>query len=117
MFFLDENAVYKFDVSRLGAAHEWCFREFECAIYQNDDVIVSNTFTTLREMEDYIDLANKFKYDIKIIECLGNYGSVHDVPEATLVKMKARFISNEKLRDHLSILNNNLSNFEFISHV
>ncbi len=104
MYFTNERGEYRFQPSNIGAAHEWCYRQFENCIFEAKNVIVSNTFTRIREMEDYIDAALKANYQIKIYRCTQSYGSIHGVPEHTIEKMKNRFVSNEKLLADISLL-------------
>ena len=88
MFFEDEDGRYTFDGQQIGEAHEWCQESTRQSLANGLNVVVSNTFTTLREMQPYLDM----KYDkLQIIECKGNFGSIHDVPAAAVERMKARW--------------------------
>jgi hypothetical protein len=55
------------------------------------NVIVHNTFTQLREMKPYMDLADEFGYSVSEIVCRGNFGSVHGVPEEAIERMRNRW--------------------------
>lgn len=55
--------------------------------------VVSNTFTTQREVNPYLDLAKEYGYKVNIIECKGNFGSIHNVPPETIEKMKRRWVN------------------------
>jgi adenylate kinase family enzyme len=89
MYFIN-NGVYTFDREKIHEAHRWCFRSAEILLDNGQNVIVSNTFTTLKEIQPYIDL-EKNKEDLRIIHCDKNYGNIHNVPDETLQKMKDRF--------------------------
>lgn len=78
-----------FDPKLLGKAHGWCQTYTEMAHKAGYHVVVSNTFTQLWEMEPYFDMDP----DARVIECTGDYGSIHDVPEAQLRKMRMRWES------------------------
>lgn len=82
-----------FDRALLAEAHADCFTRFELALYDPrvQRVIVSNTFTTRWEYQPYVDAANKAGYSPQIVVCRGNFGSVHDVPEAALRRMRERW--------------------------
>lgn len=85
---------YKFDASKLGDAHKWC-RDV-CEMQMKGEfpiVIVSNTFTTEKEMEPYYNLAKKHDYQVfsLIVENRHNGINQHSVPQETLDKMKQRF--------------------------
>ena len=86
------NGEYKFDVSNLSKAHHWCSSTFLKSIEDGiDDIVVSNTFTTIRELEPYIKICKFYNRDYKIIRMTNNYGSVHNVPEEVIAKMSKRF--------------------------
>lgn len=82
----------KFDGSKLNKAHEWCQKETEKAMRQHYDfVIVSNTFTLHEEMKPYRDVAYQEGYLINEIIMVSEFGSVHNIPETTVEKMRQRF--------------------------
>ncbi len=86
MFFV-QDGKYQFKGERIAMAHALCRRlAMETITYS--DVVVSNTFTMVKEMKPYFDLP----YDtLEVIRCVGNHGSIHDVPEKSLQRMKSRF--------------------------
>ena len=90
MYFM-QDGEYKFNASLLKHAHDWCFFEVAGVLDTGKDVAVSNTFTTLKELQPYLNLYGMYGCDIVIVEMKSNYGSVHNVPEETLAKMKARW--------------------------
>lgn len=89
--FFEQTGEYKFDPARIGDAHAWCRANVRSAMKRGRDVVVSNTFTRKWEYEDYIKLAQLFDYVVDIITLTKEYGSIHDVPAATVDKMRARF--------------------------
>lgn len=92
-YFIDENQ-YRFDAAKLGHAHLWCQDQVRFdMVYLIDKISVSNTFTTRKEIKPYLDLCEQFGYTPFIITCENNFGNIHNVPEETLSKMKARFQS------------------------
>jgi adenylate kinase family enzyme len=82
---------YQFDASKLHQAHKWCFDSVKESLTIGCDCIVSNTFTTLKEIKPYIVLAEKLGIPYEVIRCTSSFGSLHNVPEATLAKMAKRF--------------------------
>lgn len=88
MYFM-KNGEYKW--YRTGLNHKWCQNMVEQAMQREIDVVVSNTFTTLKEMKPYLDMAVEFGYCVDVIRCVGNFKNTHDVPEDTLEAMKHRF--------------------------
>lgn len=110
MFFEDEEGNYNWDASKIKEAHAWCKNEVErfmdefsipyiteCGLnsWLNPAVkiFVANTFTQDWEMDDYFSLAEKYGYDVVSLIVENRHGgvSVHDVPPATIEKMKERF--------------------------
>ncbi len=86
---------YDFNARRIKEAHQWNLGITRSWMTNNWDVAVANTFTQLREMQKYLDLAEELGYTVVVYRCTGEYGSVHEVPEATVEKMKARFEDHE----------------------
>jgi predicted kinase len=89
--FFTVNEDYTFNPAALTAAHGWCLERTGWALASGANVIVSNTFSTKKEMEPYKQLAEKLHVNTHIIECQSNYGSIHNVPASTIAKMMARW--------------------------
>lgn len=87
-----ENGVYQFDVAKLHQAHTWCYEVTSASLKSGSNVTVSNTFTTIKELKPYFELAKQFNIVPNVILCQGNFGSIHSVPEETLIKMESRFV-------------------------
>ena len=96
-YFMDANDNYNFDASKLHFAHQLCQFNTETSMKNGCDVIVSNTFTTMKEIRPYLDLVEKYDYNIEIIEATGNYGSVHNVPEETIERMRNRWVPTSEI--------------------
>jgi len=92
MFFMIDGR-YQFNPAKIRYAHEWCF---ECVRHSlmtcEETVVVSNTFTQKWEAEKYLTLAKMAGVPVEIITCTEEYGSVHDVPEESMQKMRDRFV-------------------------
>lgn len=95
--FFEDNGEYRFDASKLREAHQWCLNRTGDALFAGKSVVVSNTFTTFEEMRQYFHLANDFGCKLVVIECTGNFGTIHGVPEATIERMRDRWLPTEKL--------------------
>ena len=92
--FFMENGEYKFDIERLYLAHRWCQDKTRSDLEAGMNVIVSNTFTTLKELRPYFDIAQEFDITPQVITCHGCWANEHNVPQETLAKMKQRFVSD-----------------------
>lgn len=87
------DGVYKFDASKLAQAHATCLQRTDKDLEMGRYVLVSNTFTTWREMLPYFELAKKYCIIPQVILCQsGPYKSVHGVPEETIERMRQRFV-------------------------
>lgn len=98
MFFI-EDGKYKFDGSKIKAAHNWCKNSVEHAMLlnhttgDNSRIIVSNTFTQEWEMESYYELAKSWGYTVfsLIVENRHDGINEHGVPEDKVEQMRNRF--------------------------
>ena len=93
------DGEYKFDVTKLKAAHEWCQNSVNTAMILNittdlnSIIVVSNTFTQEWEMKPYFDMAETYGYRVFTLIVENRHGGVnqHGVPEDKLEIMKNRF--------------------------
>lgn len=87
------NGEYHWKPENVQRAAEWCFCSAEFRMQDGYDVIVSNTFTTEKEMKPYLELAKKYEYRVVSLIVENRHGneSVHNVPEETMQKMERRF--------------------------
>lgn len=85
--------VYKFDRRFLGAAHDGCYASTMRDLRGGFDVIVANTFTTVREIERYTNGVARSGMDVNIhvVKTSGEYQNIHGVPDAAIARMKARW--------------------------
>ena len=99
-YFYDEKGNYNFDRNKLGEAHKWCQEKVETFMKDNinnpqfyPEIIVSNTSTTEKEIQPYIDLAEKYGYIVVSLIVENRHGnkSVHGVPDETIERMRTRF--------------------------
>tara|TARA_R110000772_G_scaffold19586_1_gene54643 strand:+ start:980 stop:1372 length:393 start_codon:yes stop_codon:yes gene_type:complete len=93
MYFMNDG-IYEFDASKLRNAHDWCRKEVFRSMATNwERIIVSNTFTQEWEMEEYIELGNRYQYKIYSLIVENRHGGVntHNVPNEVLTKMRNRF--------------------------
>lgn len=90
MFWM-KDGEYKFDASKLREAHAWCQSETRKLMNNGFSPVVSNTFTTKKELKPYFDIAKEFNLVPTVILCQNQWGNIHNVPEETLKRMEARF--------------------------
>lgn len=89
-----KDGVYQFDRNKLGSAHQWCYAQVEDDLKNGWDTIVSNTFTTIKELRPYFKLGAELGIKPSVLTCHGNYGSIHGVPDEALKAMRDRFVYN-----------------------
>ena len=98
--YFTRDGKYLWNGAKIGVAHEWCQRK--CRRFmkkQVEKIVVNNTFTSERELQPYLDLARQFGYKVFSVVVENRHGgtNTHNVPEATLEKMRNRLIENIKL--------------------
>jgi hypothetical protein len=91
MFWVGADGVYRFVGERVREAFEWCQDSVSTALAEGRSVVVSNTFTTHREILPYIELAEDYRAAVEVVHVTGEFGSVHGVPDDVLAKMAARW--------------------------
>lgn len=84
--YFEVNGEYRFDGSKLRAAHDDCLRRAIAAMDAGRSVVVANTFTRLWEMEPYLRAAKR-----RVVEATGNWPNIHGVPADAIERMRARW--------------------------
>lgn len=88
-YFVDKYGVYKYDINYIAMAHDWCFYNTIDTLKSGQNVVVANTFVTRRSLNRYLKLAKTIPdLTIVVVETHGNYSNIHNVPDATLKRMK-----------------------------
>lgn len=84
---------YRWQASEVHNAHKWCQAKTQEAMGDLHNIVVSNTFTTEKELKPYIELAEAYQYSVTVLIVENRHGhfSIHDVPEETMQKMSNRF--------------------------
>lgn len=98
-YFLTEDGSYKFDVSKLKEAHQWCQEAVSTEMLLgyttnvDKDIVVSNTFTQEWEIKPYMDMAEDWGYRVFSIIVENRHGGVnqHGVLDEKLQQMNDRF--------------------------
>lgn len=92
MYFMTNSGEYVFDAQRLHHAHVWCQSETSDCLSFGASVYVSNTFTTIKELRPYFEIALEFGITPTVITMNNQWGNIHGVPEDKLKAMKQRFV-------------------------
>ena len=86
MYFV-RDGKYQYDSSQIRDAHAWCQRMTRLALARGKSVVVSNTFTQLREMAPYRSMSRQ----VRVIEATGRWQNTHGVPAEMLERMAQRW--------------------------
>lgn len=89
--YFERSGSYVFDPKLLGKAHEWCQFETKKNLMDGKNVVVSNTATTVKEVNDYAKIAKEMSVPFTVYKATGNFKNVHNVPEEVLQKMADRW--------------------------
>lgn len=99
-YFYDEDGVYRWNPSKIGAAHGQCKARTRQALEEGVPVVVvHNTNTMRKEMKPYLDMAKEFDYMVSVVSVfdggltdqqLADRNS-HNVPVDAIARMRKRF--------------------------
>ena len=90
-YFTCLSGIYFFQPHRLKDAHAWCQMQVRTALGAGLSVAVSNTFVQRWEIAPYVEMAQRWNTPFTIMQCTGEWGSVHDVPPSTIERMRQRW--------------------------
>lgn len=86
--------LYEFNRKLVGAAHDYCYGCTIKGLVQGHSVVVSNGFTTKREINRYVNGVKRcglYKVKIRIIRMINDFGSIHNVPNSVIRNKKKAF--------------------------
>ena len=95
-----QDGQYKFDPTKLGTAHAYCFRKFERALEAKKQLVIqNNTNTNPKDFVKYKEAAEKAGYQVFVLVCENRHGNenVHNVPEQALKKQFTQLSQSIKL--------------------
>lgn len=88
MYFMDEAGNFNYNPNELQAANIWCRNSVMDAMYAStqtetdefDRIIVSNNFTTEKELGDYYKLAKKYEYHVFSVVVENRHSNAEEIP-------------------------------------
>lgn len=89
--YFERDGAYRFDPSKLREAHADCLARTVASLRAGTPTVVANTFSQRWESQPYLDAARTIGVPIRVIECRGNWGSIHNIPADVIAKMRARW--------------------------
>jgi predicted kinase len=84
----DSEGKYHFAIENAAENHKFLWQCVYDHLGKGYSAIVANTFITKGQILPYICLGIQMDAKINIITCQGDYGSIHDVPEEIMDKMR-----------------------------
>lgn len=97
MFMTEPDGTYLWTQDRLSRAMDLCYDAVYSKLSKGESVILAGCYTRWRAMRDYVELATEKGYNVEIITCQGDYGSIHCVPADKMELTRQRFIPNSGL--------------------
>lgn len=94
--YFERDGEYKFDRTKLGAAHGYCKGKVQTEMKKGTPLlVVDNTNTQIREMKPYVKLARKHGYTVRFVRLetpveVAAARNTHGVPEEAVQRMAAR---------------------------
>ena len=82
--YFERGGKYQHDRSQISNAHAWCQTMTRAALTDGKRVVVSNTFTRLRDLEPYLQMTTGA---VQVIEATGQWKNIHHVPPEALANM------------------------------
>jgi predicted kinase len=90
-WFTDTNGHYQYDFARHQEVKQACLEAAEQALVRGEAVVVSNTFTTLAEIEPFLAVAKALGRTAHVVEMYGDFPNAHGVPASVVEAKKATF--------------------------
>lgn len=90
-FFVNKDGIYTYNREYNEDAHNLCILSTKQALYAGYNVVVSNTFTKLWELEPYFKMAQDLNVQVKVFHCNRSYKNIHNVPQSVVDRMKQTF--------------------------
>ena len=74
------------------------------SLSRGENVVVSNTFSRLFEMEKYLRAAAITRCLVRLIEATGNWQNIHGIPDSVIATMRNRWehIAEEDIASFIS---------------
>jgi predicted kinase len=85
------DGIYRFNIKYIKDAHKYCQAKAMYYLVRGENVVVANTFVTVREIVPYKTIAKRYGAILEIITMPNQYGSVHNVPADVVENMKLKW--------------------------
>jgi uridine kinase len=88
------DGTYRFDATRLQAAHNYCYCKFLNALNNNSNVVVSDTFIHLKDLRPYTEELDRRGITPNIVVAASNFNNIHEVSAAKVKIQKTSLLSS-----------------------
>ena len=88
MYFQGRGGTHPFSKDLWPAAKSWCLMQTAAAMKLGYNIVVSNTFTQHDQYSSYTNLAKAYHYTLRIISLTEEHGSIHNVPEDLMQRIR-----------------------------
>ena len=88
MYMTDHDGNYNWTPQNYKRSQIWCFNTVCLNLNLGVNVVIAGVMAQEKAVQKYVDFCNEHKIPYKIIRCLDDFGSDHDVPDETLTHMK-----------------------------
>lgn len=90
-FFINSDGSYYFHRDELTEAHNDCLRRFTEGLLDGYNVVVSNTFIRLQQLDDYIKFCREFGFNFIVIKPQQQFPNVHGVSQEIIDRQLSRY--------------------------
>lgn len=87
-FWYQNDGSYKFDCTKIAAAHRWNQERAATWLARGRSVIIDNTNVRAWEARPYVRLGVKHGCRIHFVRCMGEHANVHGVPLEKVAEMR-----------------------------
>lgn len=95
------SGTYEWVGDYVPRAHRWCIHTAQVMMRQGKTVIVSDCTLKFKECEELVSFAKRMHKPIEVKTMTGDYGSIHDVPDFRMQRLKQRFVPHDKFMEQL----------------
>lgn len=93
-YMTDDQGIYEWDVEKLPWAHQKCKHVIKIELQSGSDVIVSNVSATLKDINEYIEIAKSLNCNFTslVVESRNETKSTHNLPAERILTIRRQFV-------------------------
>lgn len=90
-FLYKSDGTYHYTSGRMAKAHEKCRFDTRKLLISKENVVVANTTLSTKGLHEYLSVAYKVGAKVAIIECTGQYKSIHGLTRSKISDLRCKF--------------------------